>query len=82
MRAFERLVRARAAADFNFLTFADAFAIFLGLSTMLTILGARLLLGASERLGWGEARRSSRCHPSRSPAVPGSGGGLSPPPIA
>lgn len=35
-----------------FLTFADAFAIFLGLATMLSILGARFLLGASERSSW------------------------------
>lgn len=35
-----------------FLTFADAFAIFLGLATMLSILGARFLLGASERASW------------------------------
>ena len=30
-------------AYFNFLTFADAFAVFLGLSTMLTILGTHTL---------------------------------------
>lgn len=37
-----------------FLTFADTFAIFLGVVTCGTVLGARCLLGSGEQLGWRE----------------------------
>ena len=37
-----------------FLTFADTFAIFLGVITCGTVLGARILLGSGEQLGWRE----------------------------